>query len=336
MKYITARPYEIVQDKIFSSVVTFRINADDLNGVEFEGGQFVYSFIGCKFNEIIIENEDIIEFKEVNIYFADCFINKITVSNIRADNVSIAFGNTVMSGKIDSDKLVTVAFNNVIINSGLFLMNQNLVNIYYTEENIFLDSWEKVLGYSRVKTYDELLKTKQSFYIDDSKVVYFKTNHASDGKSGVIENDFGPGSTRKRCQLTKEQKESMNLNVSLSYSKQVEKSEVKISKSFLNSLSIDGDFNGKLNVESSTIQSLYIREFSVKGEATFFNINPLNKADDSSKLEIRQSNLDNTWFDNIAFSSYKTVSFYRTKFSKAKFSSCDFPVDYTSFESFRL
>jgi len=67
-------------------------------------------------------------------------------------------------------------------------------------------------------------------------------------------------------------------------------------------------------------------------DTLFYNISPYLT---ESKFEIRKSNMDNTWFDNIDFNGYKILSFYRTRFAKASFTSCNFPTDNLTFEKFK-
>ena len=80
---------------------------------------------------------------------------------------------------------------------------------------------------------------------------------------------------------------------------------------------------------------MYIRGFSVDNEAVFYNISPLSKNSEKSKIEIHKSNLDKTWFDAVSFDEYKLVSFFRTRIGKAIFTSCNFPETYASFEKFQ-
>ena len=218
----------------------------------------------------------------------------------------------------------------------MFLLNQNSVNISYTEENIFPIRWRKLFKALKIKDLPEFLKTKQSYYIYDTKKIIFRTNEASNGKFGLMKDNFNQSREYKfRYQLSNVQKSYLNINLSLSYAKEIEQAEVKITNSYLNSLSIKGEQGGKLKIENTKIESWYIHDYNAKGEAIFYNIKPVSKLSDTSKIEIHQSNLDNSWFDNISFNEYKTVSFYRTRLGKAKFSSCSFPTNYTSFEKFK-
>src|SRR5690606_32654497 len=132
--------------------------------------------------------------------------------------------------------------------------------------------------------------------------------------------------------LTEDQKELLNINLHIKYSPEIDHKETKIINSKLNSLSLTGYVNGNLSIESTKVNNWYIRDFTTEFGASFYNISPSKSIE--SKIEIHKSNLDKSWFDNIAFSSYKLISFYRTKFGKTTFTSCDFPSNSTSFESF--
>lgn len=333
MNTVNIKPYVPLENKTFRSKVVIKINNSDFIGIPYQTGTPVISFVGCVFQDLVIENDENINFDEVFISFMGCIVERLEINNIKSENISVSAIFSIISGLIDTNKLQSVNFNNVVA-KGIFLKNQNSVDISYTEENIFTNIWDEVLRKCRM-TCLELLSVKQSYYVDDSKKVFFRINEAKDGRVGLIHDSFRGGTQYEtRYQLTKEQKSYLNLNISLDYQKKTEQSEIKIIDSFLNSLTIRGRFDGKLSVENCKVKNWYIHEFSIKGEATFYDIKPLKSVEDSSVIEIRQCNLDNVWFDNFRFSDYGIVSFYRTRLGKAVFSSCSFPSNYTTFEKF--
>jgi hypothetical protein len=336
MNSLNLKPYTSIEYRDYSIDVILKVEKTDFNNINFEDGKIVFTFLGCKFKKIIIENNEQIDFKDISIQFIDCYIVEILIKNIVTSNISIHFGSSIIAGKIESEKITNVSMNNAIIHDGFFLLNQNAIYISYTEENIFPVRWKKLLKSLKINDLTRFLQRKQSYYIYDTRKITFRTNESSDGKTGlVIDNYENKREYRTRYQLTKEQKQLLNLNLSVFYTKEILLSEIKINKTPLNSISFKGEQNGKLLIENSKVENLFIHNYSINGEAVFFDITPLKELSESSKIEIHQSNLDNSWFDSFRFNQYKTVSFYRTKFSKAKFSSCSFPSDYTSFEKFK-
>lgn len=337
MTPLKLKPYTSLDFRDFPLETIIKIEKSDFQNVQYQDGKIVFTLFGCKFKKVVIENAEEIDFKDISIQFVDCFIEEISVETIVTKNISLHFGSSIVSGRVNSDSLTNVSLNNVIISNGLFLLNQNSVYVSFTEENIFPIRWRKLLKSLQITDLSQFLKTKQSYYIYDTKKITFRTNEASNGKVGLIteNNTVIRRDYTTRYQLSPIQKNYLNINLSLSFSKDIEKSDVKISNSLLNSLSIKGEQNGKLKIENTKIDSWYIHEFTIEGEAIFYNINPHSKLSSTSKIEIHESSLDNAWFDNISFDDYTTVSFYRTRLGKARFSSCSFPTNYTSFEKFK-
>ncbi|MEO8238416.1 MAG: hypothetical protein ABI793_07420 [Flavobacterium sp.] len=336
MKIESLIPYSKIEDIEYSGESTFTIKKEDFTNTQFQDNKITFSFIGCKFEKIIIENRDIIDFPNISIDFISCFISEIEIDTIETENISILFYSSIISGGIKSNKINSITINNSIVKNSLFLLNQKAINISLTEENIFPIRWGKLLKSIGIKHMNDLLTIKQSYYIHDSKIITFSSREVSDKKPGYFKRNSN--NMDDYCfgyYLTKAQKSILNLNLNIIYSQEIDKSETKIIDSFFNSFSISGYLNGKLNIDNTKIENWFIRGFSVQNEATFYNISPINLKTNDSKIEIHKSNLDNTWFDDTDFSQYKTVSFYRTKFGKTTFTSCNFPEDYTSFEKFK-
>lgn len=328
------KPYTTIENENFPTKKIITINKIDFDGVERRGGTMEFAFIGCVFNELIIENHEQIDFEHINIYFFGCFMKQLTVENIKSDNISLNFGSSIISGRVKTDSIRNISLNNVIAGNGLFLLGEMQVYISYTHENIFPRPWKKVLKAAGIKTIEGLLETEQRFSLENPKEFTFTANEVKGERAGFVRRHFrSPFHNKLRYQLNQLQTDMMDLSITLSYNKKVEQSKVNISSAALRALSIDGEQNGLMSVENCKIQNLYFRDFSTKGDATLFNIKPLDSKS-TGKIEIKRSNLDNTWFDNIDFNDYKPLSFFRTRFGKVRFSACSFPGDYRGFEQF--
>ena len=336
MTELNLTPYKIVESKNFVGDHTLKVARSDFQNIPFQDGKITLTFSDCRFHKITIENTEAIDFKDISIQFISCFITEIEVNSIETENISIHFNSSILSGRINSDKISSVSLNNSIVRNGLFLLNQKAIDISYTEENIFPIRWKRLLKSISVENATDVFTAKQAYYIYDSKKVTFSTREVKNKKAGFYKSDFNrTGDYKIGYYLSKAQKSSFNLNLAILYSQAVEESETKVIDSNFHSLSITGYLNGKLNIENTKIENWFIRDFSAQKEVNFFNISPLKLANNESKFEIHKCNLDNTWFDNIDFSEYNTVSFYKTKFGKTTFTSCNFPTDYTSFEKFQ-
>lgn len=332
MKFLKLEPYKTIENEDFGEI-TFIIRKEEFQDIEFQNGKITFTINQCRFKNIKIENPDIIEFYDISLQFVDCFIEDFDVNKITSNNISILFNSCILRGNIQSSKIKSVVINNCIIINNIFLIGQNAINISYTEENIFPKRWKKLI--EKVNTnFLDLIKTKQTYHIHDSKKVNFYTSENKNSKSGIYRNRYQILKEFKIGYfLKKEDKKLLNINILINFSKfQNENVETKILNSSLNSLSLTGYSNGKISIENTKITEWFIRDFSTEKETNFYNISPSNS---NSKIEIHKSNLDNTWFDNIDFSKYDIVSFFRTKFGKTTFTSCDFPTDNTSFEKFK-
>ncbi|MBK9632888.1 MAG: hypothetical protein IPO62_17840 [Saprospiraceae bacterium] len=336
MTELNLTPYKIIEGKNLVGDHTLKVAKSDFQSIPFQDGKITLAFSDCRFHKILIENTESINFKAISIQFISCFITEIQVNSIETENISIHFNNSILSGTIKSHKISTVSLNNSIIRNGLFLLNQKAINISYTEENIFPIKWKRLLKSINVENATDVFTARQAYYIYDSKKISFSTREAKDKKAGFYKSDFNrTGDYKIGYYLSKAQKSSFNLNLAIFYSQSVEESETKVIDSNFYSLSITGYLNGNLHIENTKIENWFIRNFSGEKEVNFFNISPLKLASNESKFEIHKCNLDNSWFDNIDFSEYKTVSFYKIKFGKTTFTSCNFPTDYTSFEKFQ-
>jgi hypothetical protein len=311
--------------------VNIKIYSSDFQGVAPKEGVSVFSFEDCHLQKINLSSQVDVPFKEISIAFIYCFIGDIEIGLLMSSNITLYFHGCIIQGNIN------VAFKNIHLNNcitpSLFLQNQDEIDISYTEENIFPTRWNKLLKRIRNPSLNDFLKTKQSVFIANSKSVRVHSSRHERVNPGIHRDRSNQiDGSNIRYNLSDEQKEMLNLNISIDYSGNIEDVVTKVENCLLNSLSIRGIANGQIFIENNVIENLYIRNFSTKREALFFLISPRKQ---NSKLEIHTSNLDNAWFDNINFNGYEILSFYRTRFNKASFTSCNFPTDNLSFEKFK-
>jgi hypothetical protein len=333
MGELNLMPYDSLDGRPFFGEMKLVIRADDFRNVKFKEGKITYLISNCNFNKLIIENFHEIQFPDISISFTSCFIGEIKVENIVSKNISLHFGSTIISGKIKDGFLQSVEFNNCILNDNIFLINLNKINISYTKENIFLKRWNDLLVRISIDNISQLLDKKQSFNIYDCSTVIASSNITEEGKGGIYRQKLVFDNQKLGYKLTDKQKKLISLNLHLSYDAK-EDCKVKVADLIFDSVTISGAPTGKILFENTKIGSWFLHNFLPKGEVSFYNIRPSQKLQLTSKIEFHQSNLDNTWFDNINFSEYSLISFYRTKFSKTIFTACNFPKNSISFDSF--
>jgi hypothetical protein len=328
-------PYSKIEgQRMISEDVIIVIRKEIFAGVQFKDGTITFPVSNCDFRKVTIENPEDINFKGISIGFSDCYIGEIEVRKITSKNISLDFGSSIVSGKVEDCCLQSTVLRNCIINGGFFLMNLSSVRVSYTEENIFPKRWQRLCERNSLNV-SEILGIKQSYYIYDCENVNVTSNWKAAERGGYYRRGWEKNDDYKiGYKLTTAQKDLLNINVSLKYALQKECKEVRVTGIGLTSLSISGSPSGEMVFENIKIGNWFLRDFLPKGDATFYNISPKVNLQQNSKIEFHKSNLDNTSFDNIRFSDFSLVSFYRTKFSKTVFTSCDFPRDFFSFERF--
>ena len=328
-------PYAKIENEQFPQEVKFTFKKDNFKNLQFKDGTTTYAFFNCNFKKIVIENLEEIDFDSISLSFFDCYIEDIKCDTIVSKNISLDFLSSIISGIIRENNLQSVSISNCITRSNIFLIKLNKVSISYTEENIYPRRWKKLLNSVGIDYYKDLIKQKQAYYIEDCIKINFYFNEKIKEKRGFYIRDYiDKKESRLGYYFKEEEKKTFNINLDLKYSIGNENIDTQVKNAYLKSFSVSGSPVGKLSIESTRIESWYLREFMPKGEVLFYDIAPLSNRGDSSKIEFHNSNFDNSWFDNVDFKEYSVVSFFRSKFSKTIFTSCNFPNNYISFEKF--
>src|SRR5690606_20678349 len=118
MQKIDIKPYLPIKNQEFLEDVILIIDAKSFLEEDFKEGHITYSFIACKFKNVIIDNFEEIEFEEISVLFLSCYIENIQLENIISTNISISFLSSILSGRISSPNLLSVEVNNCIVTNG--------------------------------------------------------------------------------------------------------------------------------------------------------------------------------------------------------------------------
>lgn len=331
MNIIYLTPYTIIRNTDYPIDTKIVIRASDFQTFSFHEGRMTFSFINCKFRSLEIENTENIDFKDISIQFISCFFGEIKVETFITTNFSIFFGSSILNGRIKNENLFSVTVNNCLLNNSLFLLNLNRATVSFTEENIFPIRWKRLL--KSIKTdFDKIIAEKNSYYIYDCRDIVFTYNENSTDEIGLYKKNYLRGIEKIGYYLTEDEKKKFKISLNVQYSADIEHKLTKIINARLLALSIIGYSTGELLIESSKIDSWYIRNFSTQLGANFYDIKPFRKDTEETKLEIHKSNLDKVWFDNVSFDDYSIISFYRNKFGQTNLTACDFPSEYKDFE----
>lgn len=329
MNEIYLTPYTIIENTNYSDDTKIVIRTSEFSNVLFQDSRITFSFIGCRFNKLEIENTETIDFKDISIQFIDCFINEINVENIITTNFSISFGSSILQGRIKNENLRSVEVNNCLLNDSFFLLELKRAVVSYKEENIFPIRWKELLKSANL-TLENLIAKEHSFNIHDCKNIVFTVNENKTEKSGLYKIPYNTVN-KIGYYLNDEEKQKFKVSLSVQYSADKEHNLTKIINAKLLALSISGYSTGEMLIENCKIDSWYIRNFSARLGANFYDIKPFRKETEETKLEIHKSNLDKVWFDNVAFDDYSTISLYRNKFGQTTLTACDFPSRYKDF-----
>jgi hypothetical protein len=329
---INIRPYSKIENRQFD-ICEIIISEKDFKNTDYKSGRITFVFENCDFNKIVVKNSENVDFKDISISFNYSLVKDIQIEEIKSANISLSFFSSIVSGNINNHELDHIHINNCLTES-LFLQNQKKVNLAYTEENIFPLQWKKIFDRIKIPSIKEFLERKQSVYINNSEIINVYGNpRQKDLQSGIYKRSYEKVKDYKiGYYLSEEQKNLLNINLSISYSNSVTDVQTDVKNLQLNSLSIDGNSKGKISIEQTNINDFYIFNFSTQQETLIYSLSPIKE---NSKLSIHKSNLDNVWFDNIEFSRYSIVSFYRSRFAKSSFTSCNFPVATINFEKFQ-
>jgi hypothetical protein len=336
MAQLSPTPYKQIEGQRYLQEIKIVIKKQDFNNVQFQDGTTIFSFSDCDFKKITIQNDEDIDFQDISIGFSGCYIEDIQVTGTISKNLSVSFYSCIVSGKINDSSLYSITFNNCILRSNFFIINQPSVYISFGEENIFPRRWLALCKRLSIGNINELLRCKQSYYIYDCARIRVSSNFREDSKGGYYSRPFEKNKEfRLAYKLTADQKKLLDINLTLKYEKEIAYEETKIEGLVLNSLALSGSRSGKISIENTKIANWYLTDFLPKNEVTFYNISPPEHNQSSSMIQFHKSNLDNTSFDNINFDRYGLVSFYRTKFSETVFTSCRFPKNAINFEKFK-
>ena len=327
-------PYQSIENQTYPHRIKFEIKKKKFENVQFQEGKITFSFFNCIFDQIELENLEQIEFEEISIQFVSCFINHLSIDKLISNNISIFFGSSIISGKIDSNNLKSVSVNNCVLKRNLFLFNLKKLSVSYTEENIFPKRWKKLVK-SIHSDLQNFTNAKQGFVIQDCLLTTIHFNEDNSDKLGFYLNEFTHIDDHKLGYFfSNEEKERFLMNVSLKYNPDTKHSSTKIIGARLSSLTLKGFSSGEVIIENTKIDDIYVHEYSSQTNTTFYNVEPFRSKTDKTKFEIKKSNLNNLWFDNVNFNAYNLISFYRTKFGNTAFTSCSFPEKFQDFQKF--
>jgi hypothetical protein len=330
------KPYTIVENGNFPKITVIKIRSADYAGVSYLNNKFTYLFIGCRFNKLIIENEDLIDFENISVHFFNCFIEDLEIKNISSNNIRLGFNNSLIRGIIENANILHIDVTNCLLHNSFYISKVKTVNIsYYDDRHNMLD-WKVMLS-SLNNNFNYVFHHTNSFYLYDCSTIIFEMNESSSDKIGVYRDKFFDGNERKvSYKLNEQQKKQFKVALRIQYSALEKHDATKIIGARLTSLELNGFCTGQLDIENSKIDNIFLSELTCEKWAVLYNIRPFRMDADEKKLQIQRCNLEKFTFDNFSFDDYSTISLYRNRFEKTLMISCNFPEEIEGFEKFKI
>lgn len=322
-------PYVIIENQDFNSSEDIILLKSRFDSIDYKDGRTTFVFRNCKFQHINIINNEEIDFPHINFLFSYCLINSFYIHSLITKNISITFSNCILSARINNNNIGFVSFSNCFIKSHIFLTELSSLTIVYDENIIDLRKWKIFLNKYSLNFNDYL---ENSFNIYEPKNFTFHIRESDSGIKGIYNNRY---KNAVGYRFNNFEKNNFNFSLSIFYSVAKEHKATRIINSKLKCLEIKGYSNGKIEIENSQIDNIYLNNLTCKEGANFYDLKPFRITEHSeNKFEISRCNLDEFWFDNVIFNEYKIISFYRNKFVQTNFSSCEFPNSFNDFEKF--
>jgi len=312
---------------VFREGVFFNINTTDTTLSQLDI-MFEDCIIGKNKSKNIINSNKAKQ--KLFLYFNSCLITDLELEKCNFVNASF-FKCLILERLLIVDSTIRVV---TIRNSfGRAFINNNPkthLSIYYADENLFIKEYN-------IREVNQVLKKRDSL----DKIFSFKTNfHISNARdisigfkktsgSGIKRIKNNDGSLKEiKYYLTDSDKKKLDISVSIRLESDITKS-VKISNAILKDISLQGDSDSTIDIKHTVCNRLFINNFRGSKLLLYdFNSN-LN----DSKLEIKNSDLSNTWFNKVQLNNFDIVSFYRITLENTKFSATEFPKSIEALEN---
>lgn len=340
-------------------------NFDFVSTVEFDYIENVLlnkkkvTFEKCIFRKGVIFNLDIrnTTLSQFDIMFEDCIIEKNDSKNyINSDKAKqklFLYFNTCLIADLELKKcnFINASFFKCILLKRLLIVDSTIrvitirnsfgkvfinnnpkthLSIYYADENLFIKDYNirKVNRLLRKRdSLDKIFSFKTNFYISQTREItvgFKKTNN-----SGIKRIRNTDKSLKEiKYYLTDEDKNNLDISISINLESDITKS-VKISNGILRDISLRGYSDSSIEIKHTLCNRLFIDNFSCAKLLLY----DLNSTLYDSKLEIKNSDLSNTWFNKVQLNNFEIVSFYRTTLENTKFSATEFPKSIEALEN---
>lgn len=264
------------------------------------------------------------------LYFINCFIEDLEFDKCQLTNTSyfkcIILERLVITNSSISIISIRNSFGRAFINNN----PKTRLFISYADDNLYIEDFHMRKVNRQIKereSLDKIFSYKTNFYISNPKEIIVEFKKSSEKGIKRLKNEDNSLKEAKYY-LTNEEVEQLNISVSLRLESDITKS-VKISNGIFKDISLKGDSEAIIDIKHTTCKRLFIDKFS-SSKLLLYDFHATEK---DSMLEIKNSDLSNTWFNKVRINSFDIVSFYRTTLENTKFSATEFPKSIEALEN---
>jgi hypothetical protein len=280
------------------------------------------SFIDCIIEDNKIEqkvNSDTIN-QSLNILFLSCCIDGLVFKKTTIK--SLLFSKSIFLSRllIENTEINAITIRNCLGKVFLIDNPNTKISIPYSDDNLYIeDNHLRKINREIIKKYKlkRIFQFKTYFQISDAKEINstFLKQKGSELKITTAEKQ-----KESKYYFTKSDLNLIDISISIESGNESIK-KIVIDKGIFNSITLKGDFDSVIDIKHTKTNRLFIENFSSKN----FRLYDFSSRLGNSKLEIKNSDLNNVWLDKVQLKSFNRVSFYRTTLENAKFSAVEFP-----------
>lgn len=295
-----------------------------------EGGVITYRIEKSYFKRLTIDVKSKAQGVRIRFEFKYCWIGDFEITGLPEPQVNLSFKCCYVYGRFQRMNNLDLWFYNCFSNSTIVVKEINKVVITYKDdiqELIVFRDYLEVLNCDFFSLLDVIV-----FAISDIKIVSFRSRFF---KVSNFNDDFLQSVNPEFERRYLKEKWAFRINLKIEQRDRVPIEKIVVSQAKLESLCLEGRFDGKITIEDCKIDGLRLEKFSNEKETLFFNLRPFRKNEERTLLSISRSNVENVWFDHVFFSEYSSVELFQSRFGNVKFSSCQLPDKIKDFDIFK-
>ncbi|MBU2974591.1 hypothetical protein [Zobellia sp. B3R18] len=264
------------------------------------------------------------------LYFVNCFIQDLEIDKCSLTNTSVFKCIVLERLVITNSSIRIISIRNSFCKAFINNNPKTKLFISYADDNLYIEDFHmrKVNRQLKEKeSLDRIFSYKTNFYITNPQELIVEFKKSTEKGIKRIKNEDN-SLIEAKYHLTNDELKKLDISISIRLDSNITKS-VKISNAIFKDISLKGDSEAIIDIKHTTCNRLFIDKFS-SSKLLLYDFHAIEK---DSKLEIKNSDLSNTWFNKVQINSFDIVSFYRTTLENTKFSATEFPKSIEALEN---